>query len=91
LRPNLNYWRHVGSGIPKSGLEAKILVNRAEAVPKDSPSFCLKRMISHQRSLIHASETKVRQNLSLKTSHLPSTLRTLRLYHCFTLPVNENG
>jgi hypothetical protein len=29
LRPNLNYWRHVGSGIPKSGPEAKILVNRA--------------------------------------------------------------
>jgi hypothetical protein len=47
LRPNLNYWRHVGSGIPRSGPEAKILVNRAQAVPKDSPSYCLKRMISH--------------------------------------------
>jgi hypothetical protein len=37
----------VGSGIPKSGPEAKILVNQAQVVPKDSTSFCLKRMISH--------------------------------------------
>jgi hypothetical protein len=81
----------VGSGIPKSGLEAKILVNQAQAVPKDSPSFCIKRMILHRRSLTRASEKKVRQNFSLKPSHLPSMLRTLRFYHCFALPVNENG
>jgi hypothetical protein len=91
LRPNLNCWRHVGYGIPKSGPEAKILVNQAQAVPKDSPSFCFKRMISHLRSLICANKKKVRQNFPLKTSHLPSTLRTLRLYHCFALPINENG
>jgi hypothetical protein len=91
LRRNLNYWRHVGSGIPKSDPEAKTLVNCAQTVPKYSPSFCLKWMISHRRSLIRASEKKVRQNVSLKTSHLPSTLRTLRLYHCFALPINENG
>jgi hypothetical protein len=47
LRPNLNCWRHVVSGIPKSSPEAKILVNQAHAVPKDSPSFYLKGMISH--------------------------------------------
>jgi hypothetical protein len=56
LRPNLICWRHVGFGISKSGPEDKILVNQAQVVPKDSPSFCLKRMISHRRSLIHASE-----------------------------------
>jgi hypothetical protein len=76
---------------PQIGPEAKILVNRAQAVPKDSPSFCLRRMILHRRSLICAREKKVRQNFCLKTSHLPYTLRTLRLYHCFGLPVNENG
>jgi hypothetical protein len=38
-RPNLNCWRHVGSGIPSSGPEVKILVNRAQEVPKDSTSF----------------------------------------------------
>jgi hypothetical protein len=59
LRPNLNCWRHVGFGIPKSSPGAKILVNQAQAVPKDSPSFCFKRMISHRRSLIRVSEKKV--------------------------------
>jgi hypothetical protein len=29
LRPNLNCWRHVGFGIPSSGPEVKILLNRA--------------------------------------------------------------
>jgi hypothetical protein len=48
------------------GPEAKILVNRAQAVPKDSPSFCLKRMILHRRSLIRASKKKVRQNFPSK-------------------------
>jgi hypothetical protein len=52
----------VGSGIPKSNPEAKILVNRAQAVPKDSPFFCLKMMISYRRSLICVSEKKVGQN-----------------------------
>jgi hypothetical protein len=33
----------VRSGIPKSGPEAKILVNRAQEVPKDSPSFLFKK------------------------------------------------
>jgi hypothetical protein len=91
LRPNLNCWRHVGSGIPKSSLEAKIFVNRTQAVPQDSPSFCLKRMITHRRSLIRASKKKVRQKFLLKTSQLPSTLPSLRLYLCFALPINENG
>jgi hypothetical protein len=42
FRLNLNCWRHVGSEIPKSGPEAKILLNQAQVVPKGSPSFCLK-------------------------------------------------
>jgi hypothetical protein len=29
--------------------------------------------------------------ISRKTSHLPSTLRTSRLYHCFAFPAKENG
>jgi hypothetical protein len=91
LRPNLNCWRHVGSRIPKSGPEAKILVNQPHTIPKESPSFCLKGMISNRRSLIYASKNKVRQNFSLKTSHLPSTLRTLRFTIASLFPLMKMG
>jgi hypothetical protein len=59
-----------------SGLEAKELVNRAQAVPKDYLSNCLKERISSRKVTTRDIGKKVRQNFSLSVSQLPSMLPT---------------
>jgi hypothetical protein len=74
-----------------SGPEAKELVNRAQAVPRDSLSNCLKERISSHRVTTRDIGKKVRQNFSLSLSQLPSMLSTEEEYHFFAPPLKKMG
>jgi hypothetical protein len=81
----------MGSAIPRYVPESTIFVNLAHAAPKDSFLCCSKQMTSRQSFTTWGVRKNVRQKAFRKHSQSPSILLTLSKYHCFALPVNENG